>query len=75
MLCGMSLWNENYLFVGCSDKTIKIIEIKSGLIVKSLTGHNNWVLTIKKIFHKEYGECLISQNWKESEIKLWINDN
>jgi len=75
MLCGICLWNENYLFVGCSDKTIKIIEIKSGLIVKSLTGHNNWVLTIKKIFHKEYGECLISQNWKESEIKLWINDN
>jgi len=74
-LYGICLWNEDYLFVGCSDKTIKIVEIKKKLIVKSLTGHNNYVTTIKKIIHPEYGECLISQNWVESEIKLWTNDN
>ena len=74
ILFGMCLWNDNYLFVGCRDKTIKILEIKKGIIVKSLKSHNNRVITIKKINHPEYGECLISQNWKESEIKLWIND-
>ena len=72
-LCGMCLWNDNYLFVGCGDKTIKIVEIKNGLIFKSLTSHNRYVLTIKKIIHPEYGECLISQNMEESEIKLWVN--
>ena len=41
--------------------------MKNGLIVKSLIGHNNEVLTIKKIIHPKYGECLISQNWEESE--------
>ena len=67
----MCLWNDNYLFVGCEDKTIKIIEIKNNLIIKSLTGHNNLILTIKKIISPKHGECLISQNWRESEIKLW----
>ena len=71
LLYGICLWNDNYLFVGCEDKTIKIVEIKNGLIIKSLTGHNNDVLSIKKIIHPKYGECLISQNWKKSEIKLW----
>ena len=73
-LNGICLWDNNYLFVGCKDKTIKMVEIKNGLIVKNLIGHNNIVLTVKKIFHPKYGECLISQNYAESEIKLWIND-
>jgi len=71
----MCLWSDNYLFVGCQDNTIKIVEIKNGLIIKSLNNHNNGVITIKKIIHPKYGECLISQNYKESEIKLWINSN
>ena len=47
-LYGMYLQNDNYLFVGCEDKTIKIVDIKKGIIFKNLTGHNNRVLTIKK---------------------------
>ena len=74
-LFGMCLWNENYLFVGCKDKSFKLIELKNGLVVKTLVGHNNDVLTIKKINHPQLGECLISQNWKESELNLWINEN
>ena len=70
-LYGINLWNDNYLLVGCKDKTIKIIEIKNGIIVKNLIGHNNRVLTIQKIIHPKYGECIISQNYHESEIKLW----
>ena len=73
-LCGICLWNDNYLFVGCKDKTIKMVEIKNKLIVKSLNGHNNDISTIKIINPPEYGECLISQNWEESERKLWVNE-
>ena len=74
ILFGLCLWNDNYLFVGCKDKTIKMVDLKKGLIVSNLNSHNDIVLTVKKIIHPEYGECLISQNYAESEIKLWIND-
>ena len=74
MLGGICLWNDNYLFVGCQDRTIKLVEIKNGLIANSLNGHNNYVITIRKIFHPKYGECLISQNMRKSDIKLWINN-
>ena len=72
-LYGMCLWDDNYLFIGCKDKTIKLVEINSGLIIRSLTSHSNEVLTIIKIIHPVYGECLVSQNYKESDIKLWVN--
>ena len=70
-LRGICLWNNDYLFIGCDDKTIKLIEIKNGLIIKSLTGHVNEVITVKKIIHPHFGECLISQNGGESKIKIW----
>ena len=72
-LYGLCLWNNDYLFVGCEDKTIKLIELKSGKNIKSLIGHNNRVITIKKIILPKYGECLISQGYNNDQIKLWIN--
>ena len=72
-LYGICLWNNNYLFVGCSDKTIKLLELHNELIIKSLTGHNDIVLTIKKINHPLYGESLISQGAGDDQIKLWVN--
>ena len=75
IIFGMCLWNDNYLFIGCGDGSIKIIEIKKWIIVKSLDGgHFNTVITIKKIFHPKYGNCLVTQNCLESQIKLWTND-
>ena len=74
-LSGICLWNNEYLFVGCFDKTIKLIEMKKGIIVKSLKGHQNRVLTIKKINCPKYGDCLISKGWKDDQIKLWIINN
>ena len=71
-LYGICLWNNNYLFVGCSDKTIKLIELHNKLIIKSLTGHNDVVLTIRKINHPQYGEALMSQGAGDDQIKLWI---
>ena len=70
---GICMWNEQYIFVGCKEKIIKLIELNNGNIVKCLNGHNNCVLTIKKIIHPKYGECLISQGYKDSGINLWIN--
>ena len=72
-LYGICLWNDNYLFVGCSDKSIKLVDIINGYIVRYLKGHNNSVLTIKKITHPFYGECIISQGYNEDQIKLWVN--
>ena len=67
----MCLWNDNYLFVGSGDKTIELVELNNGLIIKSLIDNDNEVITIQKINHNEYGECLISQNWLNSKIKIW----
>ena len=74
-LYGICLWNDNYLFVGCSDKTIKLIELNDGLIDQNLISHDNKVITVKKIIHPKYGECLVSQNKNNSKIKIWINKN
>ena len=72
-LFGMCLWDEEYLFVGCEDKTIKLIEIKSGDIINNLIGYNKVILTIKKIMHPKYGKCLLSQGNYNNQIKLWAN--
>ena len=71
-LYSICLWNINYLFVGCQDNTIKLIELNNKLIVKSINGHNNWVLTLKKICDNKGKELLISQNWGISPIKIWL---
>ena len=74
-LVSMCLWDENYIFVGCGDKYIKLIDINEGKIHKKLDGHKNSVTTIKKIIHPKYGECLISQGYENNQIKLWSNNN
>ena len=70
-LFGISLWNNEYLFIGCEDKTIELIEIDKGINVKNLIKHRNNVLTIKTIIHRKYGKCLISQGFANDQIKLW----
>ena len=74
-LYSICLWNNDYLFVGCKDNSIKLIELKNGNIIKTLSGHNSEVITIKKIIHPIYGECIISQGRGNGQIKLWINKN
>ena len=32
------------------------------------------VVTVKKIKHKKYGECLVSQGADNNGIKLWVNN-
>ena len=71
-LNGICLWNDNYLFVACKDQTIKLIELNNKLIVKNVHGHNDWVITLKKICDNKGKEILISQNFGRSPIKLWF---
>ena len=66
------LWNNDYLFVGTRDNSIKMIDLKKKKIIHSLNGHNNFVRTIKKINIPEYGDCLISQGQDIETIKFWL---
>ena len=70
---GICLWNNDYVLAGCNDKKIKIIDLNKKKIIKDLNGHNNDVLTLTKINHLRYGECLISQGYKDDGIRIWIN--
>jgi len=71
----LCLWNNEYAFVGCYNKLIKLVNLKSGNIVKELTGHKNYLMDIIKITHPKYGECLISQGYHDDQIKLWVITN
>lgn len=72
---GICLWTEDYLFVGCKDENIKLIDLKEGILLKDrhLVGHDSSVLTLKIIKHPVLGECLISLGIYEKEIRLWKN--
>ena len=66
------LWNNNYLFAGTIDYKIILIDLKNVKIIKEYEQNKESVLTIRKINHPKYGECLISsQSWKNGKIKLW----
>ena len=74
-LVSCCLWDQHYFYVGCRDRTIKLIDISKREVIQSLTGHKNWISCIKKIKHPEYGECLISQGDLNDQIKLWVEKN
>ena len=69
-LIGICLWNKKYLFVGCKNKNIKLIDLEKEKCVKDLVGHNHWVCSVQKIKINNFGECLISQGL-DNKIKIW----
>ena len=73
-LNGICLWNNKYLFVGCHDKNMKLINLDNEEI-KDISGHKHYVLAIKKVIHPKLGECLISQGSLNDQIKLWTVKN
>ena len=74
-LRGMCLWNENFLFVGASDRKVKLVDLKTGEILDNLKC-NEIVCNIKKINSKKFGECLLMQGKSNNgQIKLWKNIN
>ena len=70
-LRGICKWNENYIFIGSKDKTIKIVDINNGKIVKSIGGHQSTVLSLKVINLGKSGYCLASQGMGKGEINFW----
>jgi len=73
-LFGICLINNRHFCVGCEDKKIKIINLDEEKVVKTFNGNNdncNYIISIKKINHSEYGICLVSQGFKRDKIKLW----
>ena len=68
---GLSLLNEQYLFVGCMDKSIKLVDISEKFETKSFIGHKKWICTIKIIEHQKLGKCLISQGRRNDNIIIW----
>jgi len=75
-LYGLCLLNEEYLFIGCEDKTIKILNLNTATILDhNLIGHKRDVITIKKIMHPKFKECIISQGLQNDQIKLWVNSD
>jgi len=70
-LFSICLWNDQYIFVGCEDGAILLIDLNKGCNIKTLIGHEDSVLTIRKLIHPIYGECLISKGVGNEQIKLW----
>ena len=68
---GICLLNNEYLFMGCDDQTIKIIQLNKGKIIKYLIGHKDIVNSIKIFIHPKYGVCLLSQGFLKDGIKLY----
>ena len=69
---GLCLWNEEYLLVGCFDKTIKLVELNNdNYNIINLIKSDDELITIKKINHPLYGECLLTQGSHFSQIKIW----
>ena len=71
---GICLWNNDYIFAG-SKSSLKLINIKTEQVEKKLKGHNFEIVTIKKMIHPLYGECLVSQDRENTQIKIWSIDD
>ena len=65
------LWDENTIFVGCDDATIKMVNINTNEILHVLYGHKQRVCCLKIIEHEHFGKCIISKGWGGDFIKLW----
>ena len=69
-LVGTCLWNKRYLLVGSFDYSILTVDLENEEISKIYC--DDIILTIKKIFHPIYGECILSQGNLKETLKLWV---
>ena len=63
------LWKNEYIFIGCLDNSIKLMEFKTGKILRELYNGSN-TINLKTVTIPKLGECLISQEI-DKKIKLW----
>lgn len=75
ILVSISQWDDGNIIAAC-DNNIKLINLANLKICGSFNGHIGTVLTVKKIKHPKYGNCVISQALNDKNIKLWnLKDN
>ena len=72
-LTGICLWNDEFLFVCGDDTMIKLVNYSKGKIIKKYAGHKRSSLTIQKVKHPKFGDCIVSIGWADDQIKLWTN--
>jgi len=70
-LFGICLLNNDYLFVGCGDSNIKIIDLTKGVVLNELKSHTNCVISVKIITFPKNDKYLISFGSDADQIKLW----
>ena len=70
-LGGICLWNSKYIFVGCENKTIKLIDLRNNLVIKELESKDDY-FCLKIFFFPKYGKSLLSLGFG-CKIKLWSN--
>jgi len=58
---------QNHIVTGGYDKTIRLIDVKTGATVKTFTGHNS---SVSKTIFNPHGNLIISGS-KDSTIKFW----
>ncbi len=56
-----------YIVSGSRDKTIKIWEFLSGQLIRTLTGHEHWVLSVAISPNGKY----IASGSLDQTIKIW----
>lgn len=59
-LRGICFWNDLYVLVAGTDKTVKIINYMQEKLEGTLEANNNILCTIDKIHHPIHGECVFT---------------
>ena len=70
-LYGICLLSSDYVFIGCGDSTIKLIDLTNGVVVNELKNHTNCVISVKIVTFHQNEKYLISLGSDADQIKLW----
>ena len=75
-LYGLVLWSEDYLIVNDdNNKALTVIDLNDKCVISQICNqHKDSVRCIKRIKHKLYGECLLTEG-DDHFIKLFSCDN
>lgn len=71
-ICGICIWNDNFLVIGSYDRKIVVLDLNKKIIVDTLFKHKHSVITVQKIIYNKYGECLLSQGLANDQIRLVV---
>ena len=64
------LFNDNYIFVSCYDKTIKIVNLKKE-IVEKFCGNNKDIISLYAIGQTQNENYLITQGFEEDPLTIY----